>query len=314
MRFRIVSRDPPWWLVLAAGWFACAEAAILHGIPNISPLVPPIVASLTFFCSLAYYLWRFHKGYYLDVSQQGIRRAEPIPMLGSRWGVGYASLASVQLRPSGRVTLQIRHPPALVRQLPPERHHFEVHMRLADVRSFEMALRLYAPGHVKISWVPASPREEESYVFEAAGFLPRAIAFILDIAFSLMLVVTAAAMLFAGGVSGIGAWLGSPAVWFLYTWAANALGQSEGKRITKLWVVSAAGGPPGLWPGLRRALAQLAMSLTLGIGYLWMLTNPERRGLHDLLAGTRVVRVVRRHAVPQATTPFARGTQEACNP
>jgi uncharacterized RDD family membrane protein YckC len=313
MRFRIVSRDPPWWRVLAAGWFACAEAAILRGIPNIGPLVPPIVASLTFICSLAYYLWRFHKGSYLDVSQQGLRRAEPIPILGSRWDVSYADLSSVQLHSSGRVTLQVRYAAELARRLPPERQHFEIHTRLADVRSFETALRLYAPAHVKISWVSALPAVAP-YDVEAAGFLPRAIAFALDAAFGSLLAVTVAVMLMAGGVSGSWVWLGSPAVWFMYTWAGNALGQSEGKRIMNVFVHAPGKNPPGLWTGLRRALGQFAMVLSLGIGYLWILTNPKRRGLHDLLAGTRVFRIVWRQAAPQPAAPPARGTQEATNP
>jgi uncharacterized RDD family membrane protein YckC len=80
-----------------------------------------------------------------------------------------------------------------------------------------------------------------------------------------------------------------------------------------LWVEALSGEPPGLRRGLLRTVGQLAIGLTLGGGYLWVLTNAERRGLHDLLAGTRVVRGVRRQAVP-GFADLASRTQQASSP
>ncbi|MBI4058178.1 RDD family protein [Candidatus Gottesmanbacteria bacterium] len=42
---------------------------------------------------------------------------------------------------------------------------------------------------------------------------------------------------------------------------------------------------------LREILGKLVSTLTLGIGYLWMLWDPKRQTLHDKIAGTVVVRV-----------------------
>jgi uncharacterized RDD family membrane protein YckC len=212
------------------------------------------------------------------------------------------------------VTLQVSYPPALVRHLQPERRHFEVELWVPDIASFEMALRLNAPGGIEISWVSPPPKEGKSYVFESADLPRRAAAFALDIAFAFLLTTTAAAVLFASGVPNAAwAWFGFPGVWLMYTWAANALGQSEGKRIMKLRVESQSGGPPGLWRGLRRTIGQLIIGLPLVISYLWVLTNPERRGLHDLLAGTRVVRPVRR-TVSQPAAGLASDTWKASGP
>ena len=315
MQFRIVRSDQPWWLVLAAAWAAAFEAMILDGIPGVSPLVPPVLAFLTFCLSLAYYLWRQQRGSYLEVSHDGIRRVEPIPFVGSSWRLGYERLASIELSVSGRLRFLVRYPPALVKDLPPEKHYYAVSVWVADPHSFETALRLHAPSHVKISWVSRSLEELDVYVFDLpASFLRRTTAFALDAAFAFLLIMTTSVILLIGDVVRDGwVWFGSPAIWFLYTWTANALGQSEGKRVTGLRVEALSGGPPGVWPGLRRTVGQLAIDFTWGIGYLWVLTNPERRGLHDLLAGTRVVRAVPRQAVSQAAN-LAPQSQKAVGP
>ncbi len=51
---------------------------------------------------------------------------------------------------------------------------------------------------------------------------------------------------------------------------------------------------PGALRGLCRTLVAYAGVCCIGIGYLWMFTNNERRGWHDLAAGTVVIRVLRR--------------------
>lgn len=319
MRFPIIYDGPSWPFLLVPAGVASLEAAIIYNIPHVSWFIPPVVASLTFCACLGYYLWRFRHGYYLEVNSKGIRQV--VSFL--TWTLPYERLVSVQLSPSGRVKLQLQRPPALLRHLPPERHHYEVIERLGDARSFETALRLRAPSHVRISWSPSLPEEEEAYVFEAtAGFLRRATAFALDAIMSAVLWMCAWIVLFmplfVADISVDAAWLFPilPVVWFLYTWEGNARGQSEGKSAMKLRVQALPGAPPGLWPGLRRTMGQFAIGLTLGIGYLWVLTNHERRGLHDILAGTRVVRGVKRQASEseQRAADLALDRQNAISP
>jgi hypothetical protein len=66
-------------------------------------------------------------------------------------------------------------------------------------------------------------------------------------------------------------------------------GATPGKRIMKLKVVSVEG--PELTP--RQRLVRSAFSLVSGyvacLGYLWALWDPQKRGWHDHVAGTRVV-------------------------
>ena len=49
-------------------------------------------------------------------------------------------------------------------------------------------------------------------------------------------------------------------------------------------------GAPLTWGDAVRRLAAAALSwLPLGLGYLWILVDPQRRAWHDRLSGTRVV-------------------------
>ncbi|MDW8008495.1 MAG: RDD family protein [Chloroflexota bacterium] len=63
-----------------------------------------------------------------------------------------------------------------------------------------------------------------------------------------------------------------------------------GKRLLGLRVARADGGDLNFWQALLRQLARLACELTLGIGYLVALWTRRRQGLHDIIAGTVVVR------------------------
>ena len=66
-------------------------------------------------------------------------------------------------------------------------------------------------------------------------------------------------------------------------------GQSPGQRLLGMRVIDGYGEPPSLVRALVRVLS-LALSLALfGLGCLWIGFSREKRGLHDLLAGTWVV-------------------------
>lgn len=70
-------------------------------------------------------------------------------------------------------------------------------------------------------------------------------------------------------------------------------GQTYGKHLLRIAVVDARTSEPGigLLRSVGRRLAMFVSALPLGLGFLWSLWDPERRTWHDLLTGTRVVRV-----------------------
>ena len=75
--------------------------------------------------------------------------------------------------------------------------------------------------------------------------------------------------------------------YFVLSWRRG--GQTVGMRPWRLQVL-AADGKPATWRALW--LRYLVASLTPGLCLLWTLLDPERRGLHDLAAGTLLVRRV----------------------
>lgn len=78
------------------------------------------------------------------------------------------------------------------------------------------------------------------------------------------------------------------ALYFLLT--LLFMGRSPGHRLMALRVVDRHGGPPQPTTAVVRTLAQIAGLLPVALGSLWFAFDDERRALHDLVAGTYVVR------------------------
>jgi len=78
-------------------------------------------------------------------------------------------------------------------------------------------------------------------------------------------------------------------------------GGTIGHRLVGLRVVSETGERVGVLHAIVRELARLFVSLPpLGLGFLWMLDQPQRRTWHDLLGNSVVVRET---ALQEAATP-----------
>jgi uncharacterized RDD family membrane protein YckC len=67
-------------------------------------------------------------------------------------------------------------------------------------------------------------------------------------------------------------------------------GQTPGKMLCRIWVVRRDGAGAGYGRALLRWIGSWLAALVLGLGFLGVLFTRERRGLHDWLSGTRVVR------------------------
>jgi len=79
------------------------------------------------------------------------------------------------------------------------------------------------------------------------------------------------------------------AAYFVISWSRG--GQTIGMRAWRLRVVSSEDAALTGARALARFGASLLSLIVLGIGFLWCLFEPERRGWHDLLVGSRVVRL-----------------------
>jgi uncharacterized RDD family membrane protein YckC len=72
---------------------------------------------------------------------------------------------------------------------------------------------------------------------------------------------------------------------FQATW-----GRTPGMRLLKVRVIDLYGAPPSIGRAAARSAAYLASAATLGLGFLWIGFDSEKRGLHDWLSGTYVVK------------------------
>lgn len=72
-------------------------------------------------------------------------------------------------------------------------------------------------------------------------------------------------------------------------------GATPGKRLLGLCIVRADGSRVGAWRAAGRYFAEMVSSALCWLGYLLALFDPEKRTLHDQLAGTRVVVQSRNH-------------------
>lgn len=89
----------------------------------------------------------------------------------------------------------------------------------------------------------------------------------------------------AVGALGLAAGIG--ALYHIYL--GGVAGQTLGKRLLRLRVISSRGTPPGPLGGILRLAAASVSILPAGLGWLWCLFDRERRALHDHLAGTYVI-------------------------
>ena len=123
--------------------------------------------------------------------------------------------------------------------------------------------------------------QEES---EYAGFWIRFGAAVID---SLITGIPAAFITSFTDVPALGTIL-SVVYYVMFTYAK---GQTPGKMMLNLHVVTENGQKPNLKQVIMREVVGKAISaLALLIGYLWIIWDPKKRGWHDHIAGTYVVK------------------------
>ena len=117
----------------------------------------------------------------------------------------------------------------------------------------------------------------------AAGFWIRFAAWLVD-GVILTVVNIALSAIFGSSAAPLGLVIGI--VYTIGFW--TAAGATPGKMVFGLTILTEDGEPIGFGKAVLRYLGYIVNVLTLGIGYLMIAFRKDKRGLHDLIAGTIV--------------------------
>ncbi len=116
------------------------------------------------------------------------------------------------------------------------------------------------------------------------GFWIRVAAVVID---AILTGIVSASVDAIMGFPGTGALL-SIAYYVLLT---GLKGQTLGKMALGIKVVDARGNVPGIGrAALREIVGKFVSAIAIGLGYLWVGGDPQKRGWHDHIAGTYVIR------------------------
>lgn len=138
---------------------------------------------------------------------------------------------------------------------------------------------------------------------EYAGFVSRLLAYGIDITVIVIMLVALGwlvdtvtrlfpTLIFEGNgliqvaLAGVVAVV-TAGIYYLFFW--TLAGQTPGKMLLGLRIVSLDGSRLTLWQALRRFIGYFLSALPLYAGYWWVLIDNRRQGWHDKLAGTVVV-------------------------
>jgi uncharacterized RDD family membrane protein YckC len=134
-----------------------------------------------------------------------------------------------------------------------------------------------------------------------SGFASRFIAFLFDCVLSIgvFMIVLAAASFAASVLTGTSIHWSRANLWvviaffgwqfFYYAYCWTTSGKTPGMVLLGVQVVGLDGGQVGTRRGVIRTLAFPLSFILLGLGFVGILFQRDRRALHDLIAGTAVI-------------------------
>ncbi len=174
---------------------------------------------------------------------------------------------------------------------------------LGDEREPDALPRRKAETEPRTAEATAAPAKEIRW----GGFFRRLFAFLLDVVVIVILASIMGLLSYIGyevGLSGHGrsiTWSNIMPLLFLLTWGAIFLATlyfvvfhgGEGKTIGKWLLGLRLVGPEQSAVTYSRAFLRWLVMVALaplGLGFLWVLWDSEKRGWHDYLARTRVIR------------------------
>ena len=143
---------------------------------------------------------------------------------------------------------------------------------------------------------PPAPR---AAAVEYVGFWMRLAAWFIDLVIIVIIwsVSAVLSVLAEHFYSGLAAPFGLMALlfpWLYYILLTGFRSQTVGKMAVGIKVVRDNGQVPGLgYAALRESVGKIASAIVLFLGFLWIAWDRRKRGWHDYIAGTHVVKTRR---------------------
>jgi uncharacterized RDD family membrane protein YckC len=147
----------------------------------------------------------------------------------------------------------------------------------------------------------------ETKEFEYTGFWLRVWASIVDTVLLMIVIVPVLTAIYGREQLAEGVSISGPAnIIFSYVLPAvvviafwSSKHATPGKMLIGARIVDArTGAPPNLRQHIVRYLGYFLSALFLGLGFIWIAFDKKKQGWHDKLAGTVVVRPIKRNAEP----------------
>ena len=143
-----------------------------------------------------------------------------------------------------------------------------------------------------VAGTPSASTSSDPY----AGFWRRAVAYVLDtiIVYAAMFTIGFIVILGAGdgvGTSALLTVLAWPCGWLYFAlFESSALQATPGKKALGVKVTNEHGGRVGFGRATGRHFAKILSGCTIGIGYIMAGFTEKKQALHDIVAGTLVVK------------------------
>ncbi len=130
-----------------------------------------------------------------------------------------------------------------------------------------------------------------------AGFIRRLIASVYDwlLVIALMMVLSVPLVAPTNEAVAVGnplyrlALIALTAAFFTGFWSFK--GQTTGMKAWKLRLINKDGTAPGFGTALLRFAAACLSAAALGLGFVWVIIDPQKLSWHDRISGTRIVQL-----------------------
>ena len=168
-----------------------------------------------------------------------------------------------------------------------ENHKQKLSLKMSSLNATDLndKLRVAVPKAQKQVWesLPIELKTAELGIRFVASLIDGVILFVISFIVSFIVAF--------GGAQAVATWLGCVVgvIYYITFWTWR--GQTPGKMITGIKIVKTDESPIGIGAAIIRYIGYYVSGILLLIGFLWILWDRRKQGLHDKIAGTVVIKI-----------------------